>query len=49
VRVRLVGHLSRARIPFHVDVNVGDPIVPPPGQVEVRLLPLWGECHGAGR
>jgi hypothetical protein len=39
VRVRLVGHLSRARIPFHVDVNVGDPIVPPPAQVEVpRLL-----------
>ena len=34
-RVRLIGHLSRARIPFHVDVNVGDPIVPPPGQVEV--------------
>lgn len=29
VRVRLIGHLSRARIPFHVDVNVGDPIVPP--------------------
>ena len=39
VRVRLIGHLSRARIAFHVDVNVGDPIVPPPGQVEVpRLL-----------
>jgi Nucleotidyl transferase AbiEii toxin, Type IV TA system len=27
VRVRLIGHLSRAPIPFHVDVNV-DPIVP---------------------
>src|ERR1035437_2247941 len=39
VRVRLVGHLSRARIPFHVDVNVGDPFVPLPAQVEVpRLL-----------
>jgi len=35
VRVRLIAHLSRSRIPFHVDVNVGDPIVPPPGQVEV--------------
>lgn len=39
VRVRLIAHLSRARIPFHVDVNVGDPIWPPPGNVEVpRLL-----------
>ena len=39
VRVRLIGHLSRARIPFHVDVNVGDPIVPSPRPVQVpRLL-----------
>lgn len=38
VRVRLIGHLSRARIPFHVDVNVGDPMVAPPGQVEVPHL-----------
>jgi hypothetical protein len=38
VRVALLGHL-RARISLHVDVNVGDPLVPPPGQVEVpRLL-----------
>jgi hypothetical protein len=46
VRVRLVGHLSRARIPFHVDVNVGDPIVPPPAQVEVPRL-SWGSHHRA--
>lgn len=39
IRVNLIGHLSRARIPFHIDVNVGDPIWPAPGQVEVpRLL-----------
>ncbi|HZW42813.1 MAG TPA: nucleotidyl transferase AbiEii/AbiGii toxin family protein [Dermatophilaceae bacterium] len=38
VRVRLIAHLSRARIPFHVDVNVGDPVWPPPGNVEVARL-----------
>jgi hypothetical protein len=38
VRVRLIARLSRARIPFHVDVNVGDPIWPPPGNVEVSRL-----------
>jgi hypothetical protein len=39
IRVNLICHLSRARIPFHVDVNVGDPIWPTPGHVDVpRLL-----------
>lgn len=39
IRVSLTCHLSRARIPFHVDVNVGDPIWPTPRPVEVpRLL-----------
>jgi Nucleotidyl transferase AbiEii toxin, Type IV TA system len=39
VRVSLTCHLSRARIPLHVDFNVGDPIWPTPGLVDVpRLL-----------
>jgi Nucleotidyl transferase AbiEii toxin, Type IV TA system len=39
VRVSLTCHLSRAVIPLHVDVNIGDPIWPTPGQVRVpRLL-----------
>jgi Nucleotidyl transferase AbiEii toxin, Type IV TA system len=39
VRISLTCHLSRARIPFHVDINVGDPIWPRPTLVEVpRLL-----------
>lgn len=39
VRVRLVARLATAREPFHVDVNVGDPIWPAPAEVELpRLL-----------
>lgn len=39
VRVSLIGTLARARLRFHVDVNVGDPIWPAPGEVSVpRLL-----------
>ncbi len=39
VRVSLTATLHTARIAFHVDVNVGDPIWPPPAEVEVpRLL-----------
>ena len=41
VRVRLIGHLSRARIALHVDVNVGDPIVP--RQYRSRYLAFSGE------
>jgi predicted nucleotidyltransferase component of viral defense system len=39
VRVRLVARLASAREPFHVDVNVGDPIWPAPADVALpRLL-----------
>jgi hypothetical protein len=39
VRVRLVSRLSTAREPFHVDVNVGDPIWPAPTVIYLpRLL-----------
>lgn len=39
VRVRLVAGLVTAREPFHVDVNVGDPIWPAPTEVALpRLL-----------
>jgi hypothetical protein len=39
VRVRLVARLATAREPFHVDVNVGDPIWPAPADVALpRLL-----------
>lgn len=39
VRVTLTGSLSAARLAFHVDVNVGDPIWPAPQQIKLpRLL-----------
>jgi hypothetical protein len=39
VRVTVLGQLSTARVQFHVDVNIGDPIWPAPTDVEVpRLL-----------
>lgn len=39
VRVRLVARLATAREPFHVDVNVGDPIWPAPAVICLpRLL-----------
>jgi len=39
VRVRLVARLATAREPFHVDVNVGDPIWPAPVEINLpRLL-----------
>ena len=39
VRVRLIARLATAIEPFHVDVNVGDPIWPAPTEVSVpRLL-----------
>ncbi|HEX5597960.1 MAG TPA: nucleotidyl transferase AbiEii/AbiGii toxin family protein [Micromonosporaceae bacterium] len=39
VRVSLTGTLSAARVAFHVDVNVGDPIWPAPQQIKLpRLL-----------
>lgn len=38
VRVHVDAQLASARLPFHVDVNVGDPIWPEPTQVEVPRL-----------
>ena len=39
VRVSLGGRLSVARIAFHVDVNVGDPVQPPPQRIVLpRIL-----------
>ncbi len=39
VRVSLTARLDRAELAVHVDVNVGDPVWPPPGPVELpRLL-----------
>ncbi len=39
VRVRLVARLATAIEPFHVDVNVGDPIWPAPSEISMpRLL-----------
>lgn len=39
VRVRLLAQLATAREPFHVDVNVGDPIWPEPAEITLpRLL-----------
>lgn len=47
IRVNLIAHLATARIGFHVDVNVGDPIWPPPEPIIVpgilgRDVPLSG-------
>ncbi len=39
VRVRLLARLASTREPFHVDVNIGDPIWPTPAEVSLpRLL-----------
>jgi hypothetical protein len=39
VRVSMTARLATARIPFHIDVNVGDPISPDPQAVELpRIL-----------
>jgi hypothetical protein len=39
VRIRLVARLASAREPFHVDVNIGDPIWPEPTEIALpRLL-----------
>lgn len=39
LRVGLVAQLATARLSFHVDVNVGDPVWPPPVAVDLpRLL-----------
>lgn len=42
VRIRLTARLHTARLRMHVEVNVGDPIDPPPTEVSVpRLLKDW--------
>lgn len=41
VRVRLVGHLGRARVTVGIDVNFGDPIWPEPKLIELPpIVPL---------
>lgn len=42
VRVHVDARLASAKLPFHVDVNVGDPIWPEPAAVDVPRL-LGGE------
>lgn len=47
LRITLSGTLSRALIRLHVDINVGDPIWPPPQRVELpRLLGGTLAVHG---
>lgn len=46
VRVSLPCVLASARIRFHVDVNVGDPIWPAPGPVELPRVYLLSRAHG---
>lgn len=39
IRVSLTGNLSIARISFHIDINVGDPVVPGPEPIDLpRIL-----------
>jgi hypothetical protein len=39
VRIRLAARLASAREPFHVDINIGDPIWPGPAEISLpRLL-----------
>lgn len=47
IRVSLAAALATARIRFHVDVNVGDPIWPSPGSVRLPRL-LGGELSVCG-
>ena len=39
-RVTMCTQLWTARTQFHVDVNVGDPIHPPPNDIEVPRAPV---------
>jgi hypothetical protein len=47
VRVAIQTRLASARLPFHIDVNVGDPIWPSPVQVQVPRI-LGGEVTMRG-
>lgn len=42
VRISVRARLATARVSFHVDINVGDPVVPAPGLTELPRL-LGGE------
>jgi hypothetical protein len=47
IRVSMTAALGRVRLSFHVDVNVGDPVWPPPGPVTVPCL-LSGQIELLG-
>lgn len=47
VRVHAGGRLASARLRFHVDVNIGDPITPPPVMVTLPRL-LGGDLEVRG-
>lgn len=47
IRVHASGQLSSARLRFHVDVNVGDPITPAPSTVAIPRL-LGGDLEVVG-
>lgn len=47
IRVHASGQLASARLRFHVDVNVGDPITPAPSTVAIPRL-LGGELEVVG-
>jgi predicted nucleotidyltransferase component of viral defense system len=47
VRVHLTAHLAKARIPFHVDLNFGDPVWPAPTPTRLPLL-LGGQIEVLG-
>jgi len=38
VRVHVEAHLAKAKLPFHIDVNLGDPIWPAPATVSLPRL-----------
>ena len=39
VRVTIAGSLATARLSVHIDISAGDPVIPPPGPIELpRLL-----------
>lgn len=47
IRVTLTGQLASAQLRFHVDVNIGDPIWPPPQPVTLPRL-LEGQIELVG-
>lgn len=47
VRITMPGSLSIARIQFHIDINIGDPVSPAPGPVRLPRI-LGGELVVTG-